>query len=59
MNSKPFLSDDESKQLSTDQVLEALGTTAEGLSSNEASHRLPETEKKGTGLFFTQLSTCL
>jgi hypothetical protein len=59
MNSKPFLSDDESKQLSTDQVLEALGTTAEGLFSNEAARRLPETEKKGTELFFTQLSTCL
>jgi H+-transporting ATPase len=43
MNSKPFLSDDESKQLSTDQVLEALGTTAEGLSSNEAARRLTET----------------
>lgn len=43
MNSKPFLSDDESKQLPTDQVLEALGTTAEGLSSNEAARRLAET----------------
>ncbi len=43
MNSKPFLSDDESKQLSTDQVLEALETTAEGLSSNEAARRLAET----------------
>ena len=43
MNSKSFLSDDESKQLSTDQVLEALETTAEGLSSNEAARRLAET----------------
>ncbi len=43
MNSKAFLSDDESKELTTDQVLEALGTTAEGLSSNEAARRLAET----------------
>ena len=39
MNSKPYLSDDESKQLSTDQILEVLGTTREGLSSHEAARR--------------------
>ena len=43
MDSKPYLSDDESKQLSTDQVLEVLGTTREGLSSHEAARRLAET----------------
>jgi len=42
MNSKPYLSDDESKQLSTDQILEVLGTTREGLSSHEAARRLAE-----------------
>ena len=43
MNSKPYLSDDESTQLPTDQVLEVLGTTHEGLSSHEAVRRLAET----------------
>ena len=43
MDSKPYLSDDESKELPADQVLEMLGTTREGLSSHEAAHRLAET----------------
>nr|MBL0712888.1 plasma-membrane proton-efflux P-type ATPase [Desulfobacterales bacterium] len=43
MNSKPYLSDDESKQLPTNQVLEVLGTTREGLSSHEAARRFAET----------------
>ena len=43
MDSKPYLSDDESKQLPIDQVLEALGTTPDGLSSDEAARRLAKT----------------
>jgi len=43
MDSKPYLSDDESTQLPTDQVLEVLVTTREGLSSHEAARRLAET----------------
>ena len=43
MDSKPYLSDDESKELPADQVLEMLGTTREGLSSHEAANRLAET----------------
>lgn len=43
MDSKPYLSDDDSKQLPADQILEVLGTTREGLSSHEAARRLAET----------------
>lgn len=43
MNIRAYLSDDESKRLPSEQVLEALGTTSQGLSLDEAERRLAET----------------